>query len=49
MLPLPLQGGQGDIGNDSMWQFGGGWGDDTVWQMLNQFPAATDGSIPDII
>ncbi|EMT68415.1 hypothetical protein NOF04DRAFT_15044 [Fusarium oxysporum II5] len=49
MLPLPLQGGQGDVGNDSMWQFGGGWGDDTVWQMLNQFPAATDGSIPDII
>ncbi|KAG5798737.1 hypothetical protein H9Q69_002225 [Fusarium xylarioides] len=49
MLPLPLQGGQGDIGNYSMWQFGGGWGDDTVWQMLNQFPAATDGSIPDII
>lgn len=49
MLPLPLQNGQGDIGNYSMWQFGGGWGDDTVWQMLNQFPAATDGSIPDII
>ncbi|KAI1044784.1 hypothetical protein LB505_008756 [Fusarium chuoi] len=49
MLPLPLQGGQGDIGNYSTWQFGGGWGDDTVWQMLNQFPAATDGSIPDII
>ncbi|KAF5659709.1 oleate activated transcription factor 3 [Fusarium circinatum] len=49
MLPLPMEGGQGDIGNYSMWQFGGGWGDDTVWQMLNQFPAATDGSIPDII
>nr|RBR02174.1 hypothetical protein FVER53263_04827 [Fusarium verticillioides] len=49
MLPLPLQDGQGDIGNYTMWQFGGGWRDDTVWQMLNQFPAATDGSIPDII
>ncbi|KAM0553842.1 hypothetical protein ACHAPJ_007188 [Fusarium lateritium] len=50
MLPLPLTDGQGDVvGNDSIWQFGGGWGDDTVWQMLNQFPAATEAGIPDLI
>ncbi|KAF9770377.1 hypothetical protein IL306_012110 [Fusarium sp. DS 682] len=49
MLPPPLESGQADIGNDSMWQFGGGWGDDTVWQMLNQFPVAMEGGIPDII
>ncbi|KAF4447779.1 Oleate activated transcription factor 3 [Fusarium austroafricanum] len=50
MLPLPLEDGQGGVGtNDSMWQFGGGWGDDTVWQMLNQLPAATEGGILDIV
>ncbi|KAF5006106.1 hypothetical protein FDECE_7478 [Fusarium decemcellulare] len=38
MLPLGSTGGE--IGADGfMWQFGGDWGDDTVWQMLNQFPA----------
>ncbi|KAF4975061.1 hypothetical protein FZEAL_8107 [Fusarium zealandicum] len=38
MLRLGTMGG--DIGSgDFTWQFGGDWGDDTVWQMLNQFPA----------
>ncbi|KAL4723199.1 hypothetical protein ACLX1H_009689 [Fusarium chlamydosporum] len=42
-LPLPLTDGQ----DDSIWRFGGAWGDDTVWQMLNQFPAATEAGVPD--
>lgn len=44
-LPLPLTDGQ----DDSIWRFGGGWGDDTVWQMLNQFPAATEAGVPDFV
>ncbi|KAM0347925.1 hypothetical protein ACHAPU_004424 [Fusarium lateritium] len=48
MLPLPLNDGQDSMGgSDLLWQFGGGWGEDTVWQMLNQFPAAADGGVPD--
>lgn len=43
---LFMKHGQGD---DSMWQFGGGWGDDTVWQILNQFPAGTETGAPDFV
>ncbi|KAF5677798.1 oleate activated transcription factor 3 [Fusarium heterosporum] len=49
MLPLPMNDGQDSMGgNDMLWQFGGGWGEDTVWQMLNQFPAAAEAGIPDL-
>ncbi|KAM0419364.1 hypothetical protein ACHAPD_002923 [Fusarium lateritium] len=46
MLPLPLTD---DQTYDSMWQFGGGWGDDTVWQVLNQFPAAPEAGAPNFV
>ncbi|KAL6913457.1 hypothetical protein FSHL1_011133 [Fusarium sambucinum] len=46
MLPLPLTDDQVD---DSMWLFGGGWGDDTVWQVLNQFPAAPEAGAPNFV
>jgi hypothetical protein len=43
-MMLPLGSTEGEIGGDDLlWQFGGDWGDDTVWQMLNQFPATGDG------
>lgn len=44
-MVLPLGSTEGEIGGeDLLWpQFGGDWGDDTVWQMLNQFPATGDG------
>ncbi|KAM5358720.1 hypothetical protein ACJZ2D_015037 [Fusarium nematophilum] len=44
-MVLPLGEATGYVaGDDFQWQFGGVWGDDTVWQMLNQFPAAGQGS-----
>lgn len=43
MTALPLPSAD-DQGAGEMWQFGGGWGDDTVWQVLNQFPAAMEDS-----
>lgn len=30
--------------NDFAWMFGGDLGDDTVWQMLNQFQHGGDGN-----
>ncbi|KAI1056248.1 hypothetical protein LB507_001886 [Fusarium sp. FIESC RH6] len=42
-LPLPSADDQ------EMWQFGGGWGDDTVWQMLNQFPAVMEDSSSNLV
>ncbi|RGP68635.1 oleate activated transcription factor 3 [Fusarium longipes] len=45
-VPLPVADNQED---DSSWHFGGGWGDDTVWQVLNQFPAATEADVPNFL
>ncbi|KAM0187813.1 hypothetical protein ACHAPA_010372 [Fusarium lateritium] len=50
MAPLLVGNSQDEVGGDDLiWQFGGGWGDDTVWQMLNQLPAATETGILNII
>ncbi|KAH7246139.1 hypothetical protein BKA59DRAFT_477294 [Fusarium tricinctum] len=50
MAPLPFTDNQNEVGGDDLiWQFGGGWGDDTVWQMLNQLPATTEAGIPNFV
>ncbi|KAF5024231.1 hypothetical protein F66182_3688 [Fusarium sp. NRRL 66182] len=49
-VPLSLAEGQDGAGEgNSIWHFEGGWGDDTVWQMLNQYPAAPETGIPTIL
>lgn len=37
LLPAKLDGQPALDADDSAWQFGGDWGDDTVWRLLNQY------------